>query len=81
MPISNTVDLFSGPNSLAITATDNVGNQLTENLSINYLTGNTWPLPYTINWSSVAKIENAVTGCGWCMGNHGQRTAHPADRL
>ncbi len=70
------LDLFSGPNSLAITATDNAGNQTTESLSLNYVTGNTWPLPYTINWSTVAKIENAaqMVDGAWELTGNGLRT-------
>ena len=70
------VDLFSGANSLAITATDNAGNQTTESLALNYVTGNTWPLPYTINWSTVAKIENAaqIVDGAWELTGNGLRT-------
>ena len=76
MPISNWLTSSSGTNDLAITATDSVGNQLTENVSINYLTGNTWPLPYTIDWSSVASIENAVqvVDGAWEITANGLRT-------
>ena len=70
------VDLFSGSNSLAITATDNAGNQTTESLALNYVTGNTWPLPYTVNWSTVSKIENAaqVVDGAWELTGNGLRT-------
>ena len=53
-----------------------MGNQLTENLSINYLTGNTWPLPYTIDWSSVGSLESAVqvVDGAWEITANGLRT-------
>ncbi len=78
------VDFLSGANTLAITATDSAGNQQTENLAIAYASGNTWPLPYSINWSSAASIANVaqIVDGAWQITGNGVRTRQVGyDRL
>jgi uncharacterized repeat protein (TIGR01451 family) len=52
--------LNPGSNSVAITAVDNLNNQTTHIVTLSYVAGQTWPLPYTINWSSVSNIQTVA---------------------
>lgn len=53
--------LNPGPNTVVITATDLFGNQTSQNVTVNYVAGRTWPANYSItNWSQVGNIQNAV---------------------
>lgn len=54
-----TKDLSTGTNQIIITATDAVG-AVRETVAVNYTAGQTWPLPYNINWSSVGRIDDAA---------------------
>jgi len=55
-----TTDLFDGTNEIVITATDNVANVSVDTVMVEYASGNTWPLPYSVDWDSVANIQDAV---------------------
>ena len=48
-------DLLPGINQVIITATDTLGNQRRETIEVEYVSGNTWPLPYTIDWGQVKR--------------------------
>ena len=50
--------LLEGDNTVVITARDNAGNQSQETVNVNYTSGNSWPLPYFIDWSSITTIED-----------------------
>ncbi len=53
-------DLLSGTNQVTITATDSLNNETVEQVNVQYTTGNTWPQPYTIDWSSVTNIQDVA---------------------
>jgi uncharacterized repeat protein (TIGR01451 family) len=52
--------LRPGANTVSIIATDLAGEQTTHNVNVNYVTGKTWPLPYTINWTPSTKLQDVV---------------------
>ena len=52
-------NLSPGTNQIIITATDAFG-AVRETVAVNYTAGQTWPLPYSINWSSVGRIDDAA---------------------
>lgn len=51
-------DLLVGANTVEITATDGLGASSTKNVTINYTSGNVWPLPYTVDWDAITNIED-----------------------
>jgi len=56
----DTVDLVDGPNTVVITAIDAYDNQSTKEVTVNYSAGNTWPEPYSINWSEETEITDVA---------------------
>jgi hypothetical protein len=53
--------LNSGANTVVITATDNLGNTATHTVTVNWAnTGQVWPLPYSIDWSTVTNISDVA---------------------
>ena len=54
----NHTDLICGNNQLVLTAADTLGNSGNQTVSINYSCNNVWSLPYSINWSNSASIQN-----------------------
>jgi len=52
--------LRPGANTVSIVATDLAGEQTTHDVTVNYVTGKTWPLPYTINWTPSTKLQDVV---------------------
>ena len=78
------LDLAAGANSVAITATDSLGNQTTETVTVDYASGNSWPLPYTADWSAPGKLEAKaqILDGRWSLEGAGVRTAQLGyDRL
>lgn len=58
-----TSDLNVGANTIVIRAVDGLSNVSTKTVTVNWTTGTTWPLPYTINWSTVttpAQVQNVA---------------------
>ncbi len=58
-------DLNNGQNTVTIRATDNTAQQNTtlESVIANYTSGETWPLPYTADWSSgLSDVAQVVDG-------------------
>lgn len=53
-------NLNNGANSVVITAMDNAGNQTTQTVTVNYVRGRTWPLPYSVDWSTVTNISDVA---------------------
>ena len=53
-------DLQAGANTLDISARDGAGTWSSTSVSVNYTPGNTWPLPYTVDWSSVTAVSDAA---------------------
>ena len=44
-----------------ITATDNLNNTTTHTVTVNWdYTGQVWPLPYSIDWSTVTNISDVA---------------------
>jgi len=70
-------DLSSGPNTVVITATDGLGNHTVETVTVEYDRGHTWPLPYAIDWSSVAETQDAaqIVDGVWTLDASGIRPA------
>ena len=53
--------LKPGANTVVITATDNLNNTTTHTVTVNWLnTGQVWPLPYSIDWSTATKISDVA---------------------
>jgi uncharacterized repeat protein (TIGR02543 family) len=53
-------DLLDGANQVVITAVDGLGNQTSTTVTVNYTSGNTWPLPYSIDWSTTTDIQQVA---------------------
>jgi hypothetical protein len=53
-------DLISGSNQVVITATDGLDNTTVETVTVQYVDGNVWPEPYSIDWSSTTSIQDVV---------------------
>jgi hypothetical protein len=53
--------LNAGANTVVISATDNLGNTAMHTVTVNWQnTGQTWPLPYSINFATTAKISDVA---------------------
>ena len=53
--------LKPGANTVVITATDNLNNTTTHTVTVNWEnTGQVWPLPYSIDWSTVTNISDVA---------------------
>ena len=53
--------LNPGANTVVITATDNLGNVASHTVTVNWAnTGQVWPLPYSIDWSTVQNISDVA---------------------
>jgi len=70
-------DLISGSNQIVITATDELDNTTVETVTVQYVDGNFWPLPYSIGWGSVITIPHAaqVVDGLWALETDGIRPA------
>jgi len=53
-------NLNNGANTVVITAVDRLGNQSSQTVTVNYVAGRTWPLPYSVDWSTVANISDVA---------------------
>ena len=75
----DTALLVAGENKVLIAASDSLGNKATEEVNVHYETGNTWPLPYTIDWQQVENIPDVVqiVDGHWQLENGGVRTLDP----
>ena len=79
-------DLVPGTNQVVIRAVDNQGDVTARVVNFDYIDGGIWPLPYTIDWSTVADLHDVsqpVDG-DWELDpvNDGVRSVTPAyDRL
>jgi hypothetical protein len=77
-------ELASGLNTVLITASDSLGNQTVVLVEVNYQAGNVWPLPYSIDWSTAASIQEVaqVVDGLWTLEEDGVRTVETGyDRL
>jgi regulation of enolase protein 1 (concanavalin A-like superfamily) len=62
--------LSPGSNTVRITATDLIGNQSVQTVTVNYVSGVSWPKTYTANWSAAGgNIQNAaqITDGRWTI--------------
>jgi len=53
-------DLVEGQNIVVLTATNRLGIQKNETVILNYSGGNMWPLPFSIDWSTVGNVQDVV---------------------
>ncbi len=53
-------DLLVGLNTIVITATDTQSNASMETVSLDYSNGNVWPIPYSVDWSTVTEIGDVA---------------------
>ena len=77
-------DLPEGQNQLTISATDKDGNLTVSSIVINKVSGNVWPMPYTVDWNTVSDIKDVaqVVDGQWSLPGDGVRSSHPGyDRL
>lgn len=73
-------DLLSmGENRLIINAVDSLGNKVEKEITIEYITGNKWPLPYTFDWDTVTNIQHVVQVLDgkWELTKQGARIIEP----
>lgn len=54
------IDLLDGLNTVTLRATDQNGNEYLETVLVDYTHGQVWPLPYSIDWSSAASIQEVA---------------------
>lgn len=52
--------MAAGANTVTFTATDKQNRQTQHGVIVNYTTGQTWPLPYSINWGTVPDIQSVA---------------------
>jgi regulation of enolase protein 1 (concanavalin A-like superfamily) len=57
IPIST---LLPGNNRLIITARDSTSTVVSDTVMVAYNAGNTWPLPYSIDWRAAGSLQQAV---------------------
>ena len=53
-------DLSVGSNTVVISATDTLSAMTTETVTVEFEDWNTWPLPYTVDWSAQTSISDAA---------------------
>ena len=70
-----TTDLLEGDNQVAILAVDTTGRRALEIVHFTFSSANTWPLPYTINWSTVSNLQDVcqVVDGHWAFDASGVR--------
>jgi hypothetical protein len=77
--------LNPGTNTVVLTATDNAGNTSQHTVTIHYVSGQTWPSTYSVNWSTAPSIQSVVQPVdgNWQIQSDGTvRTVDPGyDRL
>ncbi|HEX2980156.1 MAG TPA: hypothetical protein VHO48_07820 [Anaerolineaceae bacterium] len=77
-------NLKDGTNSVLITAEDSQGNQASVSVNVTYHAGNSWPIPYTSNWSGSSLIQDRgqIIDGKWILQDGGVRTTQIGyDRL
>ncbi len=52
--------LNSGANTVVITATDVAGHTSSHTVTVNYVSGHNWPLPYTVNWTASTNPQSVL---------------------
>ena len=69
-------DLQNGSNTLVLNAKDSLDNTTNTTITVNYTRNNTWPLPYSVQWSDSLPILNQaqVVDGKWDLVSGGIRT-------
>ena len=69
-------ELQEGVNTVTIRMEDAVGNKARTKVKVSYTSGNTWPLPYEVNWNEVDELQNVtcITDGKWKLVPDGIRT-------
>ena len=52
--------LQSGANTVAIRAVDSVGVAVRETVTVMYIAGRAWPVPYVVDWSTVTSLSDSA---------------------
>ncbi|MBX7250398.1 MAG: hypothetical protein K1X50_00350 [Candidatus Promineofilum sp.] len=76
-------ELVEGANTVLIKANDGV-TQVTKTVTVNYDAGNTWPMPYTANWSALGSVQagaQVVDGRWAILGGRLENVVPGYDRL
>ncbi len=68
--------LRAGSNTVDVRVTDTLGQLTTHTVTIDYTPTTTWPLPYTVNWSTAASVSAVVQPVDgrWAIEGSGVRT-------
>jgi hypothetical protein len=69
-------DLQEGKNNVIIRMEDAAGNKAQTKILVNYTSGNTWPLPYEVDWNDVDELQKVtcITDGKWKLVTDGIRT-------
>jgi len=69
--------LAEGVNTVTVTAQDRDGNTTVQAVTLDYTSAPVWPLPYTIDWASVARVEDVaqIVDGRWVLEADSVRTA------
>ena len=76
--------LIDGENQIVIRAADGLGNEAVETVVLNYVRGRVWPETYSVDWGTVATIQDVaqVVDGLWTLEGDTVRVVEPAyDRL
>ena len=78
-------ELDGSPNDdqIFITAVDGLGNTSTETVTVDYESGDVWPEQYSIDWDSVANIQDVaqVVDGSWALDGDSVNIEFGYDRL
>jgi regulation of enolase protein 1 (concanavalin A-like superfamily) len=83
----STADLLAGDNSLVFTALDDLGNETIQEVTVKGHPGTEWPLPYSVDWSTLATdddiqdVAQVVDGKWDLVGNEVRAIEPGYDRL
>lgn len=69
-------DLLAGANTVVLSATDGLGNPSQKTVTVNWSSGNVWPLPYDADWSTATSVteRSQVVDGKWQLAPGGLRT-------
>ena len=71
-------EMLPGTNTIEVRAVDGLGFETIKTIAVDYAAGTTWPLPYSVDWSSADKPDQLHRGL---LGSHSLLTAWDGDRL
>ncbi len=72
-------EVIEGNNRVWVFVLDSLGHQFSGEMDFDFITGKSWPLPYTIEWEKVRNIQDAVQVVDghWQLTSEGIRTREP----